>query len=108
LPNDKEGRLDALRFQDVQHTTCVRRQRTVVERSSDRNAALTAHRISCRNATAKILKTLDEQEIAAKSSGTCLYQRLAKRCLASLTEVEPLSRADAVRLELRHRGAGAV
>ena len=32
LPNDKEGRLDALRFQDVQHTTCVRRQGTVVER----------------------------------------------------------------------------
>jgi phenylacetic acid degradation protein len=55
---------------------------------------------------AKILKTLDEQEIAAKSSGTRLYQRLAERCLASLTEVQPLSRADAVRLEVRHRADG--
>jgi len=32
LPNDEEGRLDALRLQDVQHAACVRRQRAIVER----------------------------------------------------------------------------
>lgn len=46
---------------------------------------------------AKVLRPLTEQEISWKLQGTQQYQDLARRCQASLTEVEPLSEIEADR-----------
>ncbi|UAA37434.1 transferase hexapeptide repeat family protein [Paraneptunicella aestuarii] len=40
---------------------------------------------------AKIMRTLDDDDVAWKSRGTLEYQRLTKRCLDSFREVEPLT-----------------
>ena len=39
---------------------------------------------------AKLLRELNEQELARKHEGTQMYQRLARRCLESMKECEPL------------------
>ena len=46
---------------------------------------------------AKNLRALSADEIAGKAEGTAIYQDLTRRCLASLTEVQPLSAPDADR-----------
>jgi phenylacetic acid degradation protein len=46
---------------------------------------------------AKNLRALSEDEIAGKAEGTAIYQDLTRRCLASLTEVQPLPELDAGR-----------
>ena len=49
---------------------------------------------------AKLIRELSDSEIAGKASGTRLYHQLARRCLASLVEVEPLREVDAQRPRL--------
>lgn len=46
---------------------------------------------------AKVIRELSEEEITWKLEGTLTYQDLAKRCLASMREVEPLTQAEADR-----------
>lgn len=47
---------------------------------------------------AKVIRELDEKEMAWKRNGTQQYINLTKRCLATLQEVEPLTSDSAVRL----------
>ncbi|MEO3711192.1 phenylacetic acid degradation protein PaaY [Roseateles flavus] len=46
---------------------------------------------------AKVLRLLSEDEIRWKLDGTRTYQQLSQRCLASLSEVQPLAAAEADR-----------
>jgi len=46
------------------------------------------------------VRALTEQEMAWKHEGTLAYQTLARRCQASLVEVEPLDHADPARPRL--------
>lgn len=46
---------------------------------------------------AKVLRPLTEQEIAWKAEGTREYQALARRCLASFHEAQPLTAVEANR-----------
>lgn len=50
---------------------------------------------------AKVMRELSEEEIAWKLAGTQTYQDLAKRCLASMIEVQPLTAAEAERPRLQ-------
>lgn len=50
---------------------------------------------------AKVIRELSEEEIAWKQKGTLTYQNLAKRCLAGMTEVQPLAAAEADRPRLQ-------
>lgn len=50
---------------------------------------------------AKVLRSLTEQEIAWKSSGTKDYQQLVTRCLDSFKQIEPLSEIEANRPQLK-------
>jgi phenylacetic acid degradation protein len=43
---------------------------------------------------AKVLRELSEEEIAWKLEGTLTYQDLAKRCLATMQEVQPLTEVE--------------
>lgn len=43
---------------------------------------------------AKVLRSLERKEIAWKQMGTAEYQRLTRRCLASMQECQPLSEAE--------------
>ena len=47
---------------------------------------------------AKVIRALDEKEIAWKSYGTNEYIRLAQRCLSTMQEVEPFTEDHAQRL----------
>ena len=49
---------------------------------------------------AKIVRTLEEKEMAWKGNGTIQYQELARRCLATLEPCTPLTKAE----ENRSRG----
>ncbi len=49
---------------------------------------------------AKLKRELTLEEIAWKLEGTLSYQNLARRCLASLREVAPLTEIDADRPRL--------
>jgi phenylacetic acid degradation protein len=49
---------------------------------------------------ARILRELTDDDLAMKIEGTRLYQQLARRSLASLVEVEPLTRFDPDRKRL--------
>ena len=51
-------------------------------------------------APARVLRALDDEEIARKLEGTQTYQHLAQRCRASLREVQPLSAAPSDRARL--------
>jgi phenylacetic acid degradation protein len=42
----------------------------------------------------KVIKELDAEALAWKANGVRVYQELARRCLASLVAVEPLSEAE--------------
>lgn len=53
---------------------------------------------------AKALRTLSEQEIAWKSSGTVDYQELVTRCKQSLREVSPLTQEEPNRPKLAFEG----
>ena len=46
---------------------------------------------------AKVIRELTDAEVAWKLEGTLTYQDLARRCLASLREVEPLAAVEADR-----------
>jgi phenylacetic acid degradation protein len=50
---------------------------------------------------AKVVRELSDQEIAWKLDGTQIYHNLAKRCLASMVEVQPLKEIEANRPKLR-------
>jgi phenylacetic acid degradation protein len=50
---------------------------------------------------AKNLRALTDDEIAAKSEGTAIYQDLTRRCLATMSEVWPLSALDEQRPRLQ-------
>ncbi len=50
---------------------------------------------------AKLLRSLRDEEIAWKLTGTLTYQDLTRRCLASLTEVQPLPAAEPDRPRVR-------
>ncbi len=50
---------------------------------------------------AKNVRALSEDEIAGKAEGTAIYQDLTRRCLASMSEVWPLSSIDAQRPRLQ-------
>ncbi|HTN65818.1 MAG TPA: phenylacetic acid degradation protein PaaY [Burkholderiaceae bacterium] len=50
---------------------------------------------------AKVLRELSEEEIAWKLEGTLTYQDLTKRCLATMTEVAPLTAVEANRPRLQ-------
>lgn len=52
---------------------------------------------------AKVIRGLEDAEVAWKSQGTAEYQRLVKRCFDSLQEVEPLSEPEANRRRVEHR-----
>ncbi|MDT8319514.1 MAG: phenylacetic acid degradation protein PaaY [Xanthomonadales bacterium] len=52
---------------------------------------------------AKIIRALDDAEVAWKSQGTAEYQRLVGRCFKSLREVAPLSEPEADRRRIEHR-----
>lgn len=56
---------------------------------------------------AKVIRPLTDDEVSGKLGGTLAYQDLARRCLATLTEVSPLSaiEPDRPRLELSHMQA---
>jgi phenylacetic acid degradation protein len=43
---------------------------------------------------AKVIRLLKDEEVAWKRSGTETYQDLTRRCLATLTEVQPLAQAE--------------
>ena len=50
---------------------------------------------------AKILRTLEESEVAWKSQGTSVYHELVGRCLRTMKEVEPLTRPEASRQRIK-------
>ena len=50
---------------------------------------------------AKLLRSLRDDEIAWKLTGTQTYQDLTRRCLASLTEVQALPKAEPDRPRVR-------
>ena len=50
---------------------------------------------------AKLLRTLRDDEVAWKLTGTQTYQDLTRRCLASLTEVQALPKAEPDRPQVR-------
>ena len=50
---------------------------------------------------AKVIRDLSDEEIAWKLEGTLTYQDLAKRCLAGMQEVRPLTTVEADRPRLR-------
>lgn len=50
---------------------------------------------------AKVIRELSEEEIAWKLEGTLTYQDLAKRCLATMEEVAPLSQVESDRPRLK-------
>lgn len=52
---------------------------------------------------AKVIRGLDDAEVAWKSQGTAEYQRLVGRCFKSLREVAPLSEPEADRRRIEHR-----
>ena len=49
---------------------------------------------------ARVLRELTDKDIAGKHFGTRMYQRLTRRCLASMHEVQPLAAVDAGRARL--------
>ena len=49
---------------------------------------------------ARVLRQLTDKDIAGKHFGTRMYQRLTRRCLASMQEVEPLTEMEANRSRL--------
>ena len=49
---------------------------------------------------ARVLRELTDKDIAGKHFGTRMYQRLTRRCLASMQEVEPLTEMEANRSRL--------
>mgnify|MGYP001266212121 CR=1 FL=1 len=51
-------------------------------------------------APARVLRELSDKEIAGKHFGTRMYQRLTRRCLATMQEVEPLREVEAERARL--------
>ena len=51
---------------------------------------------------ARVIRSLDEKEIAWKFKGTQQYMDLTLRCLNSLQEVEPLTENSATRLTHTH------
>lgn len=51
---------------------------------------------------AKVIRSLEDAEVAWKSQGTAEYQRLAGRCFDSLQEVAPLSKPEADRQRIQH------
>jgi phenylacetic acid degradation protein len=46
---------------------------------------------------AKVIRLLKDEEVAWKRTGTETYQDLTRRCLATLTEVQPLAQVEANR-----------
>jgi phenylacetic acid degradation protein len=46
---------------------------------------------------AKVIRLLKDEEVAWKRTGTETYQDLTRRCLATMTEVQPLAQAEANR-----------
>lgn len=50
---------------------------------------------------AKIIRTLEDAEVAWKSQGTAIYQRLVGRCFESLREVQPLTEPEAGRQRIK-------
>ncbi len=50
---------------------------------------------------AKLIRLLNDQEVAWKRTGTETYQDLTRRCLATLKEVQPLAQAEADRPALQ-------
>lgn len=46
---------------------------------------------------AKLIRTLKDEEVAWKRTGTETYQDLTRRCLATIQEVQPLAQAEADR-----------
>ena len=50
---------------------------------------------------AKVIRLLKDEEIDLKRIGTETYQDLTRRCLATLTEVQPLAQAEANRLSVQ-------
>ena len=50
---------------------------------------------------ARIVRALTDEDLAMKMEGTLLYQDLARRSLATLTEVAPLTAFDSDRVRLR-------
>ena len=50
---------------------------------------------------AKLLRTLSDDEVAWKLTGTQTYQDLTRRCLVSLTEVQALTKAEPGRPRVR-------
>lgn len=50
---------------------------------------------------AKVVRQLTDQEVAWKSEGTAAYQALARRCLETLKQVEPLAEVEAGRGRVR-------
>lgn len=51
----------------------------------------------------RIVRELSAAEVARKTRGTQTYQELAQRCLAGMSQATALTRADALRLQLRTR-----
>lgn len=49
---------------------------------------------------ARVLRQVTEQELAAKAAGTAEYQELARRCLATMKRVEPLTEIEPGRKRL--------
>jgi len=49
---------------------------------------------------AKVVRQLNDDQIARKLEGTLAYQRLAQRCIETMVEVSPLSTPDAARARL--------
>lgn len=54
---------------------------------------------------AKIIRPLNDDEIARKLDGTMAYQRLAQRCIETLVEVSPLSTPEDASARLVNAGA---
>lgn len=52
---------------------------------------------------AKIIRTLEDAEVAWKSQGTAVYHELVERCLKTLREVQPLARPEADRQRIKFR-----
>ena len=53
---------------------------------------------------AKVLRQLTDDEITRKLEGTLVYQDLARRCLGSMLEVQPLTQVEANRSRIRGHG----
>jgi phenylacetic acid degradation protein len=53
---------------------------------------------------AKVLRPLTDDEVARKLEGTLVYQDLARRCLGSMLEVQPLTQVEANRPRIRGHG----